>query len=232
MPASDHSKDIRNPVSALVRDGNGEERVEALLPVGMTKEAIWIEALGAAVKGLARAVFRRGDHGRSQRELEESIFAYLNRDATAAALAQDYLSALVREVETHLEIDLDIRLGRVDATPSGFIELLFVTLHISSAGKVFNCMVSIDRTGQLERLRDHTAVMRSWEWGLLLNSFICCIDRVCRKRSNVYDRVFRRLCKDKCFVRKALIDGLDQPGLKLAIYGPFPDMDRSASTLH
>jgi hypothetical protein len=232
LPANDHSKDIRNPVSALVRDGNGEERVEALLPVGTTKEAVWVEALHAAVKGLAKEVFRRGDHGRSQRELEESIFAHLDRDAMAAALAREYLSALAREVKTHLEIDLDIRLGRVDATPSGFIQLLFVTLHISSAGRVFNCMVSIDRTGQLERLRDHTAVMRNWEWGLLLNNFICCIDRVCRKRSNIYDRVFRQLCKDKGLVRRALIDGLDQRSLKRSVYGPFPDMDRTTCTFH
>jgi hypothetical protein len=41
-----------------------------------------------------------------------------------------------------------------------------------------------------------------------------------------------QLCKDKGLVRRALIDGLDQLSLKRAVYGPFPDMDRTASTLH
>ena len=232
MPTDDDFKCIQEPVAALVRDERGEQRIEALLPVGMAKETIWIGARDAAVKSLAKEILKRGDHGRSQLELEESILAYIDRDRMAAALARECLAALTLEVKAHLQIDLDFRLGRVDATASGFIELLFVTLDIADAGKVFNCMVSIDRTGQLERLRERTAVMRNWEWGLLLDNFIRCIDRVCRKRSNVYARLFRQLCRDKRVMRTALIDGLDQRGLKFAVYGPFPDIDRHTSTMH
>ena len=232
MSTRDHFNAIQNPTNAIVRDRDGDERIEVLLPIATVKEHFWNSAHHSAVQRLAKEIYKRGDHDRSRPEIEQSILDHLNRDAMAAALAREYLSALAREIKIHLEIPLDIQLGRVEVTSSGFIELLFLTMRPSDAAKVFNCMVSIDRTGQLESLREHTAVMRNWEWGLLFINFIRCIDRVCRKRSDVDTRLLRQLCKDKDILRKVLVEGLNQRSLKLAIYGPFPDVDRRTSTLH
>jgi hypothetical protein len=227
----DQTKTVRHPISSLVRDENGDHRIEAVLWFATASGTIWTNALNRAVKTLATEILKRGDHGRSQRELQESILAHLDRDAMAAILANKYLSILTREVRTYLQIDLDLQMRRVDANASGFFDVIILTMDIADAGKIYNCMVSIDRTGRLEGLREHTAVMRNWEWGLLLASFIQCIDRVCRKRMSVHARLFREICRDRDLVHRALIEGLDQPSLKRAVYGAPTDMGTSG-TLH
>jgi hypothetical protein len=125
----DQSKCIQNPVAALVRDESGEERVEVLLPIVSISEEGWATALSAAVQALARELLRRGDHGRTRLELEESILGHLDRDVMAASVARRFLERLAREIKAHLEVDLDLRIGRVDAAPSGLIKLFFVTVR-------------------------------------------------------------------------------------------------------
>jgi hypothetical protein len=232
LSTQDQSHCIQHPAAAIVRDESGEQRVEIVLLAGCpADEKAWDAAFTAAVKSLAKEIVARGDHGRSQKELQGDIVAHLDRDAMAASLGRGYLVMLTREIKTHLEIDLDIRLGRVDTSRSGFIKVLFLTVRLCDAATVFNCMASISH-GDLEQLRNRTGAMRNWEWGLLLYNFIGCIDRVCRKRTRVIARLSKELCSDKEIFRNSLIDGLDQRALKSAIYGPFAKLDRLTGTLH
>jgi hypothetical protein len=126
----------------------------------------------------------------------------------------------------HLEISLDLQLRRVDCAPSGTIQMLTLTIPLGDAATIFNCVASVDPSGLIERLRDRTGEMREWEWGMLLDRFIGCVNVVTgKKKTGVLSRIFRDLTRDG-YIREAMIRSLDQKALKVDPYRAFP-IDRA-----
>ena len=228
----DPSKCIRRPEAALVRGSDGDERVEFLLPIVEISEKAWASAFDAAAGDMASQLLRRGGHGRALDELRTNLLAHLDRSEMATWLGQEFVRRLARDISAHLKLTLDLRGERVDASPSGLMAILMLTMRLTDAATVFNCVASVDSAGRIEHLRDRTASLRHFEWGLLLHLFIGCIHVVSGKKGNVYSRLFRELRKDGA-VREAMTRGLDQKGLKAALYGDCPlDMDVGRRSVH
>jgi hypothetical protein len=221
MSTHDPSKCVQWPEAALVEDADGTERVEILLPIVSIKDEIWNAAFGKAANALAREIYRRADHGRSRGEVRACLLTHLDRAAMSRSLGRDFLALLKRHIRDHLEIDLDIRLKRLDANESGLMKVIMLTVRPCDAATVVNCVAWINTSGHVERMRGHTGAIRSWEWGLLFDWFVSSINKILRKRSDVYSRLFRELDENGA-LRTAMIAGLDQAALRTSLYGENP----------
>jgi hypothetical protein len=195
-------------------------------------ERAWVAAFNAAANDVASSLLQRGGHGRTLKELRQAVLANLDKDEMSAWFAREFTLRLTQAIRDDLELSLDLRLKRVDSSPSGLMEILMLTARVFDAATVFNCTASTDSTGYIERMRENTASLRHWEWGLLLQRFIAGINTVSGKKGDIYSRLLRQLRKDG-IVRGAMVDGLDQKGLRAALYGDVPfDKDIRSHSVH
>ncbi len=223
MPV-ESSQCISRPAASFVRTPEGEDRVAVFLPVAVGEKA-WTRAIDEVVAALSVYALHLGGHGRDLEFIRDRILARLDRATMSNRLAKELTRRLRREVQEHLEISLDLQLRRVDCAPSGTIQLLALTISLGDAATIFNCVASVDPTGLIERLRDRTGEMREWEWGMLLDRLVGCVNVVTGKKTGVLSRIFRDLTGDG-YLREAMIRSLDQKALKADVYRAFP-IDRT-----
>ena len=221
MSTHDPSKCIQRPEAALVAEADGIERVEILLPIVSIRDEIWNAAFAKAANALAREIHRRGGHGRSRNEVRTCFLAHLDPAAMSHSFGRNFLALLKRHIRDHLEIDLDIRLKRLDANESGLMKVIMLTVRPCDAATIFNCVAWINTSGHVEQMRGHTGAIRSWEWGLIFDWFVSSLNKILRKRSDVYYRLFRELDENGA-LRNAMIAGLDQVALMTSLYGENP----------
>lgn len=183
------------------------------LPVAVGEKA-WTRAIDEVVAALSMYALRLGVHGRDLEFIRDRMLARLDRATMSNRLAKELTRRLRREVPEHLEISPDLQLRRVDCAPSGTIQLLALTISLGDAATIFNCVASVDPS--VERLRDRTGEMREWEWGLLLDRLIGCVNVVTGKKTGVLSRIFRDLTGDG-YLREAMIRSLDQKALKVDV---------------
>ncbi|MBR1281313.1 hypothetical protein JQ597_04590 [Bradyrhizobium sp. AUGA SZCCT0177] len=228
----DHSICIEKPEVALVKRADGEERVGIVLPIVSIPEGTWNKALDAAASEIADYLVQRGDHGRQFDGVKALVLLHHDRGTTSSWLARQMISRLNQQIRDEFEIDLDLQVENVKLSASGSFEMLVLTSRLQDAATIFNCNASIDPTKNIETLRNRTATLGQAEWGLLLDRLIRLLDLAREAEQDIYLAIFLKLERDG-LVREAMLHGLDQKGLKLALYGHTPlNVDGSGFSVH
>jgi hypothetical protein len=217
----DSSICIQKPQVALVKRTDGEERVGIVLPIVSIPEDTWNKALDAAASQITDYLVQRGGHGRQFDDVKTFVLLHVDKGTTSSWLARKMISQLNQQIREEFEIDLDLQVENVTLLASGSFEMLVLTSRLQDAATIFNCNAFIDPTKKIETLRNRTATLGQAEWGLLLDRFVRLLDLARKTEQDIYLAIFHKLERDG-LVREAMLHGLDQKGLKLALYGDIP----------